>query len=678
MDTYSNLILTFGADLTTETITFDYGVVGTSVQPVSETWGVQRIAAGQVIQGTPTGVAGVRSANNFVDAFNKDYNVTGLFKVSVSDNVVTIASTNYTVSFDNIVVPTGVTFQNNTETAVPFGVKAITYVAGANECNQLTVSVETWQQADSYRTSGAFDTAPIPVTTNPFTFVMARGITFNLDVILGANQQSEVVSMPRKFFLSNIDLDINDSPGGATMQASVNVLQTTSNWSELLSFEYSLNGTQWNTTGYFDNLLQGNYNLQVRDQFGCVKTKPFTIDGFGINSPFLVVSQANSFRFKNKVTWEDCGNYKNEENTLSHEEDVIKPKKELLLFQTCDIITTQFKSNYGSITANIRVKNPDGTLAVFGQAVEQKTNFMRRKDRRDALKFNLGDGTGRSGIYFTSGNIYDYDTGADIADYVLNGALPEWGRAGNYVKVGSSWLLIEDVIFVESRNAEVLVVSGIITIGSDVEFEASCFYNLHNYEVYEFTADMDAFMDKCFEVQILNSDLVFGDREHISELCHVKVRWENTLEVIYYNKNNTDIFYGTGIRHKMRLLKELVEADFTDDTDTHKTDTDTILLGETIHNLNKFTFQPVTTPRMRQIVAAVSHTEVFINGVQYVKDSVEKAGPLEDTNLYDVTASMILAKEVYNSDTGTLEYNDGTLEIPAIIDGGTGFVLYNN
>lgn len=677
METFSTLVITFGVDLTTETITFEYGVVGSNVQTATEKWETIRAKPGQVIAGTPTGVDGVRSATNFVEAFNKDYNVTGLFKVTINGNEVTIASTDYTVSFDNVVLPTGVTSTSTTETAVPFGVKAITYTAGTNECNQLTVNVETWQQADSYRIT-SFDALPVNVTTNPFSFVRARGNTFTLEVTRGSNVSSEVVSMPRKFFESNIDLDINDSPGGATVQASVNVLQTTSNWSELLVFEYSINGTQWNTTGYFDGLLTGDYTLHVRDQFGCVKTKDFVLDQFGINNPFLVVSRANSFLFKNLVTHEDCGNYKNEDNVLSNEEDVIKPYTEAVLFQSCDIITTQFKSNFATRFANIRVKNPDGTLAVYGQSIEQKTDYMRRKDRRDALKFSLGDGTGRSGIYFTSGNVYNYDTGADIGDYVLNGGLPEWGIAGNFVKVGSSWLLIEDVIYREERNAEVLVVSGIVTIGADVEFEASSFYNLHNYEVYEFTADMDQFIDKCFDVQIRNVDPVFGEREHISEVNHVKVRWENTIEVIYWNRNNTDIFYGTGIRHKMRLLKEFIEADFKDNTDVHETDTDVILLEETLHHIVRFGFQPLTTGRMRQVYTALSHTDVLLNEVQYVKDSIEKTGPLEDTNLYDVTGIMIKAKEVYNSDTGLLEYNDGNLEIPAIVDGGNGFVLYND
>jgi hypothetical protein len=87
-------------------------------------------------------------------------------------------------------------------------------------------------------------------------------------------------------------------------------------------------------------------------------------------------------------------------------------------------------------------------------SVEKKTSNIGNKDKRDAIKFNYGNG--KTGIYFQSGNIYDYATDEIIETFALNGYLPFWASSGNYVQIGLSWFLIEDVIFDESRNCEAI------------------------------------------------------------------------------------------------------------------------------------------------------------------------------------------------------------------------------
>jgi hypothetical protein len=82
---------------------------------------------------------------------------------------------------------------------------------------------------------------------------------------------------------------------------------------------------------------------------------------------------------------------------------------------------------------------------------------------------------------------------------------------------------------------------------------------------------------------------------------------------------------------------------------------------------------------MFQLVKALSHSDVRIDGVYYVKEGdIEVEGPLEETNLYIVKAPMIKARNVYNSDSSNLGFGEGSIEIPGLVDGGSNnYVKYN-
>jgi len=75
---------------------------------------------------------------------------------------------------------------------------------------------------------------------------------------------------------------------------------------------------------------------------------------------------------------------------------------------------------------------------------------------------------------------------------------------------------------------------------------------------------------------------------------------------------------------------------------------------------------------------ALSHKNVFINGVQYVKNgNFDTEGPLDKSNLYVLKATMIKAGIVYNSDSATGDdFNTGSIEIPGLIQTEIGFVKY--
>ena len=88
---YSKITLTFNADLAiNERIGFEASLNSVSIY---ETWAAQRTQSYLVTQGTATAIVGERSAINFVQAFNLDFNSTNLYEVTRTDNVVVIEST---------------------------------------------------------------------------------------------------------------------------------------------------------------------------------------------------------------------------------------------------------------------------------------------------------------------------------------------------------------------------------------------------------------------------------------------------------------------------------------------------------------------------------------------------------------------------------------------------------
>lgn len=669
MNTYSEIQITFNNDLiTTEIITFESGdFPGGLTDIITEAFVDIRKGPNQVSVGTPTATPGERSAINFATSFNLDYNEINTYTVERVLNVLTIkANTTYHDFGDPLISanPSYVDFVINNSSEVEFTIDDVSFLESlVDPATQVLCSVTTSKVAD--RITGTY-TIENTGSDNPMQFEIPRGSTFLLNSVLVLDIVSQTVQAPDNLHTDTIEVDIDATPAGSTI--TVDAL------SFGLTLEYSINNIDWQPENIFESIAPGSYTIYVRDQWGEVATKGFDISQALITSPYFFISKSNSIRYKNDILWGDAANYKNDENTLSCETDVPIPRREIQRFQSADVIPTQFKSNYPTISAYVEENGV--SLGVI--PIVKKTTNIGRTDSRDSIRFNLNDGTKRTGIIFINGNLYDYTTGAPTGTYVLNGSRPEWGQPGNYVKIGSKWYVIEEILFINERSAEALVIteSQALTVGVDVPTIVKSMYNLQNYEVYEFDIDFFDHLNKQVQVHITNVSPNWDDLEHISEVIDVKVRHKGTIEIKYWNQHNTDIFYSTGIQHKIRILLEKTEGRFKDKTETYETDTTAELIESVIHEMDYFEFRPQTKEMMRKIVQALSHTDVWLDSVQYVKDTIEDPEPVGETNTYILGAVMIKAKNVYDSDSGALEFGEGSTEIPALIPTGTGYVKY--
>lgn len=664
----SKITITFNTDLAiSENISIDlknsnYPLL---TMPLLETWVNFRSAIKEVTLGTPTTIVGERSAMNYIESFNLDFAPTN-FSVSRNANIVTIICPEEYLYFEN---PTSnnanVVFNITNFSGTVLNITDVTFSEATTPCTHIKVDVTTTALATEVSSPVVID----PNAANPFSFEILRSLNTTLTCVSAdAQTVSQPLVAPDALIQNNVSMSVVTSPTGGTATVTVSNVNG-------LELEYSLDNATWQTSNSFSGLAVGNYTVYIKDQFGCSINTTFNVDEYGIQTPYFNISQSNSIRFVNRLTWGDCSNYKNDNNTLSCEAFAKNSRlayKEIQQFQSCDIIRTQFKSNYDDISAT--VIEEDGTETAL--TIEQMTNNIGLKDKRDAIKYNLLNG--KTGIYFTTGNIYDFDTGIDTGeDYALHGALPIWGVIGNYIQTDQGWFAIEEIYYDETKNAEVLVIAHTFT-GFDTSIQLASIYNAFNYEVYEFSIDMVDYLNKNIQVRINNNDDNFENIEHLSEVLNIKTKQENTIEIRYKNTENTAIFYATGIEHKLRMPIFNINGKVDDTSESYKTDTSAFLLNSEIHESDEFTFEPVTKGIMRKLVQALSHDTVKIDGVGYVKDSIDVGDVLDDTNLYIVKATMIKAGEVFNSQVGddSSEFSNESIEIPGIIDTGDGFVIY--
>lgn len=548
-----------------------------------------------------------------------------------------------------------------------FIIESVEYLpANTAQCAKCLVRVEFNKVVDSYN-NGTGGSEWFPLNSDFVEFEAFRGTNILFKAKRNLFTRNENLEIPASIqsFSNSVFINVINAPNGSTAQAIVP--------DNNLQLEYSLNNEDWQEENYFSGLLEGNYTIYIRDYLGCSISKTFEAQP-NVNTPanrvseYHLISKANSIRYAQRVNFNL--HHKTDENTLSCETDVILPYKQIQLFNSTDRITTQFQSNYENNEAFVILNDEEIQIPVI-----KKTNNMGLKELRTAIKYNLGNG--KTGIYFITGDILDYDTGVIIDQYELNGFLPEWAIEGNYISVDGGWFVIEEIIFDDLKNADVIVINNIY---NDIETNTivGCEYNRENFEVYEFSILMSQFLNENFRVKIkLHSGtpgLRYQEILYLSEEISVKLHHSNTVEIRYRNTKNTDILYSTNIEHVLRIPIEIVSGSDITSSENHKTDTTTVLLDADIYEANKFKFEPLTKELWRKLMIALSHDTVFIDSVGYVKESdFETDGPLAQTNLYSLTANMIKTGNMYDRNQLRRIRLDETVGLQDVI----GLIHYN-
>ena len=614
----------------------------------------------------PYPIAGSSSAFEYQKYFNIDYNGFGIYNITWNgSNEVEIELTSLDWGINTVSVPSTVTYviENYVE---PVGFISITdssrSSASSDFCSKFKAGMTTNVLATTVKLNGI--TLTTTNTANPFTYDVLRGINNVFEVESAEGFTNTGTFLPVNFLSAdNINVTVTTSLIGATV--SVDVTDSSG-----LSLEYSLDNVNWQDSNVFTGQIAGTKFLYVRDQFSCVKSKEYTITSLGTRSPIVIISRANSINFSKEEVWDGCSIFENDENTLSCKSLSKFNHITDILFQTCDDTTTQLKSNYETVSAVLKDSSGIGTALT----VVKKSTNLNRFQSLDGTYYKFREG--KLGIYFDDGNTYD-EFGAIIGEYTLDGNLPEFAIIGQFISIHNVGTFeIKDILYDETKNKRVIIVDytyeGVETIA-----KVESVYDILPYEIYEFDIDWSSFSVGKYSVTITNTDTVNGTVIHNSERINLATTHIDTLAIDYSNNNNKDIFYKYGIKHFIRVPFTRFIAKQSDESEINITDNNAIVVESTVNELNEIKFDVLSNAVMRKLVVALSCENLFINGTGYVKDGSVDTENIENTNLHEVTATLIKTNVSYTNfkqGISGVETEVGEFDTPQIITTGTNFI----
>ncbi len=614
------------------------------------------------------------------DAFIADFNQSGQYQITAADfegffagagrgtctvtalfpNAVFTVDPLHPLPIEIRVEITNVVSEPIIEIGIPF-----ISTANATPCELVKVNVPTTPTAFKL-VSPVIQNSP----ANPIEFDINRGQTIQIVVENSEGIQSQLsLKLPDYLNSAYFTTQVISTPTGS----SVTVLSTNTYG---LILQYSLDGILWQSSNIFPALTAGLYNLHVRDQYGCQFLKPFEVKEFSNNDinipvPNFSISKSNPIRYALRVDF--ATTLKTDENTLSYEAETNTVYCEVQNYLNTDQVITQFRSNY--TTNEVNVIKRDGTkTAIFPV---KKSYNMDIKDKRDARIINVGSDPAKTGVYFTAGNVYNYDTNAITGTYALNGGLPEWGVIGNYFQLAGIWYAIEQITYDTVKQASVLVIN-LNYVANPSPVVVSTIYDRHNYEIFEFVTDFSNFPNQEVQIETIASDVNYPTVTYLSEKIGTAEELERFLEIRYWNTQNTDIFYATGFKGLIRLGYEMIKGKVEDQNELHKTDTNVLLLNETMYETDDFGFEPQTKEVMRKLTRILSHEIVFINSVGYLKNGAFTVENIGFSNLYNITAPMIKTGSIFNAIVSNEDelIDFPPIDVPALIVTENGFIKY--
>ena len=682
MTTYSEITITFSQDLSLEQqlqlILTDRNTLNIAI--ATEKWKTLRSAPFQVTIGVPTATAGERSAINYAQAFNLDYNSSSFYEIVQTSNEVTIKSKSTAITFTPVFIFGHVTSVVTNYTGEIFSITDVAISeADSDPCNNVKLTVTTSIQASNI-------TRPISgiVTTNPYIFTYPR-ITSPIvvEMIESENRDSKSIFIP-KLLTENVTVQIINTPSqNATANINVNLNEniTINGVQYPLIFEYSLDNVTWQSVNSYTGLAIGSYTAYVRDNIGCSVSVPFEITAFSPNvidfDPVARISNLNSIRFKEDAVFSNCGTRKLPTNTLSFNERDNRPDRSFVqLVQQCDTLKTQLDANYETVTA--KIVDCDGTETAL--TVSKMTDNMNKTDVRDGTV--LIQDSGLVGIRFGDGLTYDPTTLITNGSYNLGTILPSWINAGDYVNLqGVGWVKILYVIppsdsIPYSRFYTDYTNNGFFSENDVIQVQSV--YNVVDFERYEFSFAA-LLLSGYYYIKVETTDDNFTNKSFTSEWLWVQETHQKHFLIDYYNSVNNEINYSTGIRHRIRIPYVLQLKWKPNNTqDLYVTDQNTILLESRVREFYSFSAAPLPTAMAQKVVLALSLDRLFIDGQSYLMEGEPEAVPFGDTNLYQVKATLVKADYVFDTNSNIINQDIVIDGVPlAIIPNNKGMLFIN-
>jgi len=312
-----------------------------------------------------------------------------------------------------------------------------------------------------------------------------------------------------------------------------------------LIFQYAVVEGQFSTSSIFTGIVPGVHTAYIKDQFGCIKSKQFTVKEFSDDTvnfakQYSDVPLINDFRFVNRSRGNNVN--ANQFEFLSSE----MPDSTMVNgfghpVGEDEIHTIQFRSTAEENTVQL-ITCEGNSYDIIPQ---KKGDFMNRtRTLSGAVTYNTT--IGRNLVSFSFGDEYDKNDQV-IGTHQYNGTLPFSYEKGTI-------LFIER--FGQTVITEITTIGGIqyavlnISVNqANPELKIKDVIKLYNYNVFEFEINTIDYFTDAFYLSIK-----MGPDTWISEMIKVVPNIEKSRyhKVIYgSNKNyeNNDVHYQFGIKH---------------------------------------------------------------------------------------------------------------------------------
>ena len=653
----STITLTFGAstDVSINTsINVKINIGGSQISQKIETFRASRTVNNTVAIPNPYSDSFV--AFNYASAWNFDYNNNGgvnIVPATVSGNVVTITILNSNWQFDSVI---GTAIDNASTTVVisndaPVIAESVSIngysKSVGNECTKCLVEIVCTGGVSPYNIYGG-STGYMPNQTSPISVLIDRSVSNYISVTDSTNEDIGHVTTfaNRKVEVSDISTSVLNLSTGSTVNVTVAFIS-----SSVSPYTYSIDGTNYQTANVFTGQAPGTYTIYVKDNFDCVASKQIVIDGTTtVTQTVFDISAINALRFAKYDTGK-----KNQKNTLSNNELRLTSHTYFQQYLENDIITTQFKTNAQYI--NCFYLDKDNAVTQLTQI--KKTNNIGLKQKSTSTYFNLLNG--KSGIYFGVVNLLDYDTDAFVETVNYGSALPQWANTqGSLVTIdGIGQVPIDNWVYSEDYNSFVLEFN-IAYTGSPITNKIiSAEYNLQPYEIYEFDTLVTKDCNVVIEVGVPYSDVktTYNNRvlsegftvesldciddtinynnnnkdnirfTYISECIKMVEDSKFLFDIAYWDdENKGNMNYQTGIKHKLRLngYQDYIGEQ---ETEGYNGDKEFYVTDNVIYDVQKFTFNQLSTQMAAKLRLVVAHGYLLINGLYYkLSESPEVSG----------------------------------------------------
>jgi hypothetical protein len=236
----------------------------------------------------------------------------------------------------------------------------------------------------------------------------------------------------------------------------------------------------------------------------------------------------------------------------------------------------------------------------------------------------------------------------------------------DYIQIqGAGWYRVKDIEYyngIETLILDVLETSFPFAVTGQT-LRATAIYNILPYEVFEFEFDCNT-LSGDYYITYEATDSEFETVKQKTEWFNVKDFQPRTYVLQYYNTENNETNYSTGIRNKIRIpYNKTLDYSPNDTQDVYLTDTNAVSIETTYRDF--YTLQTNYIPQgfLRKIGLAVSNDRLFLNGMSVLKNAELETERLGVNNLYILTIQFIRSDYAFTSiaDDGSITLPDGEI-----------------